>query len=35
MAWIALADDSNGWWALVNDVLNIRFRKTAGNFLIN
>jgi len=35
MAWIAVAEDRDRWWALVKEVMNIRFRKTAGNFLIS
>jgi hypothetical protein len=31
--WIALADDMDRWWALVNAVVNLRFPQNAENFL--
>jgi hypothetical protein len=35
VAWIALAEDRDRWWELINEVINIWFRKTAGNILIS
>jgi len=33
MEWIALAQDWDRWWALVNAVMNVRFPQNEGNFL--
>jgi len=33
MDWIDLALDRDRWMALVNEVMNLRVPKTAGNFL--
>ena len=33
--WMGLAQDSDRWRALVSTVLNFRFAKNAGNFLIS
>ena len=30
MDWIQLAQDKDNWWALVNDVINIRAHKMRG-----
>ena len=30
MDWIQLAQDKDNWWALVNDVINIRAHKMQG-----
>jgi hypothetical protein len=32
--WIDMAHDRDGWWALVNAVMNIRVPYNAGNFMI-
>ena len=31
--WIEMAQDRDGWWALVNEVMNLRVSQNAGNFL--
>jgi len=33
MDWIDLAEDRDRWWALVNEVMNLRVPENAGNFL--
>jgi hypothetical protein len=33
MDWIELAQYTEGWWALVTAVMNLRIPKNAGNFL--
>jgi hypothetical protein len=33
MDWIELAGDRDGWGALANAVMNLRFPKNVGNFL--
>jgi len=35
MDWIDLAQDTNRWRALVNDIMNLRVAQSAGNFLIS
>jgi len=35
MDWIKLVQDRGRWPALVNAVMNLRFPKNAGNFLIS
>ena len=32
--WTDMAHDRDGWWALVNAVMNIRVPYNAGNFII-
>jgi hypothetical protein len=33
MDWIDLAQDRDRWWAVVNEVMNLRVTSNAGNFL--
>jgi hypothetical protein len=33
MDWIDLAQDRDRWWALVNEVMNIRVSKYAGTIM--
>jgi len=33
MDWTELAEDRDGWWALMNVVVNLRDPYNAGNFL--
>jgi len=31
MDWIDLVQETDSWWALVNEVMNVHFPKNAGN----
>jgi hypothetical protein len=31
--WIDMSQDKDGWWALVNKVMNLRVSQNVGNFL--
>jgi hypothetical protein len=33
--WMELAQDRDGWWALVSTVKNLRVPSNAGNFLVS
>jgi hypothetical protein len=33
MGWVALAEDRDRWWVLVNALTNLRVPQDAGNFL--
>jgi hypothetical protein len=35
MEWIGLAQDRDRWWAILDDVINLRVQENAGNFWIN
>jgi len=35
MAWINLNQESNGWQAFINAVMNLQVPENAGNFLTN